>query len=324
MNRVSELRARGLEAHGGEDEESREIRVRILVLGDEGVGKSALVSALCGNNMSNVPNVHGGRKNVSSSVTSAGARNMNDDPYGVRVSVRRQTNAAHSFAVEEYVVLSGSERYIPAREAIARFGYDGVILVHNGMYSNSRTALRRVWTPLAMKWLGDGASVRAAGKTTHIHSRGVINELAVLWRSVRSAYVAISGLQAVIEALRLVWRLICLLLHESGIWILDQVDQAVEHELIAGAEVPVCILGFYSNDDMLDCLPSRKEPPFAKESRDVFVVDSSQYDIADNQAFNGGFLQRCTQVVRDGGDTPKHRRLRSNKSCSQLAVALPF
>lgn len=309
MNRASQLRARGLEAEGSEDVESREIRVRLLVLGDEGVGKTALVSALCGRNLTDGHNS-----------TTNGATGGADDPAGVRVSVRR---GRHS-AVEEYVVLSGSERYIPARPAIARFGYDGVILVHSGDYSASRTSLRRVWTPLAMKWLGDGESVRAAGKATHIHSQGVVNELGVLWRSVRSAYVNISGMQALMEAARLLWRLMWLLLHESGIWHLAQVDQAVEHELIAGAEVPVCILGFYANDDMLDCLPSRKDPPFAKETRDVFVVHSGKYDIADNPAFNGGFLRRCAQVVRDGGDTPKHRRLRSNKSSSQLALALPF
>lgn len=216
-------------------------------------------------------------------------------PPGISVGVRR----GRSGATEEFTVLSGAARYAAARGAIARRAYDGVILMRAG----TDGAIARTWAPLAMRYHGDGASLCAAGRARepHIRARGVLNELALLWRCTRARMVPLGTVLR--DAVRLTARFVRLMAHECGVFIDDDVDNAAEVELLAGSVVPVAVIGGGGGR-------------FRREGRDVFVVGRGETIDA--------FLQRCAHFVREGSTTPKHRRVGSNASAGHVALPLPF
>ncbi len=267
-------------------------RIRILVVGDEGVGKNALVEALCGSS----------------------DRVGEDFRPAVRVSVRKVSDV-----VEEYYVLTGSGRYTNARGAVARMGYEGVVFVHAD--ESSRANIRRSWVPWAMYYLGDGKSVTAAGRRgKHVRALGCVNELGVLWRRLRTQY-GVSMWAVTGEAIRLVLRWVRLVLHEASIWTDEGVDRVVEHELVAGAEVPVAIVKWVLDEEELDERKARVTAPFVREGKDTFVVDTAINDIVVNKQFEA-FRMRCVELVRNGR-TPTHRRRRSSTASMALPL-LPF
>ena len=267
-------------------------RIRILVIGDEGVGKNMMVDALCGNF----------------------ERLDEDFVPAIRVSVRKCKDV-----IEEYYVMSGNSRYINGRGAIARLGYEGIIFLHSDEIS--RKSIQRNWVPWIMYYLGDGKSITSAGRRdTHIRSIGCINELGVLWRRIRTQY-GINFWSFTSESFRLCLRWLRLILHESTIWCDNSLDISIEHELLAAAEVPVAIVKWVFDEDDLDERKIRVAPPFAREGKDVFVVDTAINDVLINKQFSA-FRARCVELVRNGR-TPTHRRRRSGTASMSIPL-LPF
>lgn len=267
-------------------------RVRILVLGNDGVGKTALVSALCGGEPPDSP----------------------ESSPGARVSVR--LSSGDNPAVEEYYDVSGAARFEAGRDALLRRQYDALVLVHDLTDSSTRAALRRKWAPAAMHALGDAAALSAGGRggARHVRSRGALNEIRLLWRSAQSSYSGVSPTQAARESLRLLGTVLRLVLHEAGLWVDEAVDRAAERELIDGSAVPVIILGakgdLAAHGDVLED-PLAEEARFARGGKDVFVVNTCTAAIADDPRFDR-FLERARDLVREGGRSPAHRRASSN------------
>lgn len=274
-------------------------RLRLLVLGDDGGGKHALVNALCG---------------TTGALTKP----------SVRIAVRSAFSDERQ-RWEEYTVLAGGTRLAGAREAVARRGYDGVVLAHGD--SDGRTSIRRVWAPLAMRHLGDAGSVHAAGRRKHVRALGVWNELRVLWRDAVSRRVRLWA--ALCEAVRLAWCGARLMAHEAGVWTLAHIDAAAERELLAGTEVPVAVVHWCSDaEDELYAMnereryneKSKRSPAGTRDARVLFHVQTGPHENADNNPEWSAFLNRCDVGAKDGKKLGQ-RRIRSRTSFSGL---LPF
>lgn len=191
--------------------------VRILVVGDAGAGKTALVAALCGG----AGGVHAG--------------------CAVRVRVSDDGRR-----VEEFYDVCAAPRFEMGRALfMRRRNYDAVLLVHDLADPASRAGVSRVWVPEVMAWCGDVEGVEAGGRGegVYVSSRGVVNELRFLWMHARSAYSDLSIREAMLEGVRLLWRFGRLLLSELGIWNDSSIDAEVERELLASSAVPVAIVG---------------------------------------------------------------------------------
>lgn len=267
-------------------------RVRILVLGSDGVGKTALVSALCGADPHESP----------------------ESSPGARVSVR--LSSGDNPAIEEYYDVSGAARFEPARAALLRRSYDALVLVHDLTDASTRASLRRKWAPAAMESLGDAAALSAGGRggAPHVRSRGALNEIALLWRSAQSSYSGVSATQAARESVRLFVSVLRLALHEAGVWVDERVDRAAERELLDGSAVPVALVG--SKGDIAPIVDGgddagAEETRFARGGKDVFVVNGCSSGIAEDARFDR-FLERARELVREGGRSPAHRRASSS------------
>lgn len=205
---------------------------RILVVGDDNVGKTTLIHALCG---------------ASSHVI--GAKHT----PGCSVSVR--TAANHSKSVEEFYEIAGAPRFQHGRQVfLSQRRYDGVIFVHDVTDPSTRSSISCTWVPEVMHHLGDVGAIEAGGRLdgseVHVRSAGVVNELKFLWRQTLFSHSGITFSQAVREAMRLSWRLVCLLLNEVGIWTDSSIDQEAETVFLATSLVPTLIVGMKS--DLMD------------------------------------------------------------------------
>ncbi|CAN8065300.1 unnamed protein product [Agarophyton chilense] len=210
--------------------------IRILVVGDDNVGKSTLVQALCG------------------------ASHYSKPPLPCRISVRYVDDH-----VQEFFDLPGSPHFQHGRKLFfAHIRYDAVLFVYDASDPATRSSVSCVWVPEVMEHLGDAGAVESGGRLDgsdiHVRSRGVINELRFLWRQAFFSHGAVSPWQAGGEALRLLMRLIRLLLNESGIWSDSSIDREAERMFLATSLVPVAIIGMKADlADRDDAQPDQIE-----------------------------------------------------------------
>ncbi|KAI0565283.1 50S ribosome-binding GTPase [Gracilaria domingensis] len=193
--------------------------IRVLVVGDDNVGKSTLVQALCG------------------------ASHRSKPPLPCRISVRFVEDH-----VQEFYDLPGSPHFQHGRKLFfAHIRYDAVLFVYDASDPATRSSVSCMWVPEVMEYLGDAGAVESGGRLdgsdVHVRSRGVLNELRFLWRQAFFSHGALSPWQAGGEALRLLMRLIRLLLNESGIWSDTSIDREAERMFLATSLVPVAIVG---------------------------------------------------------------------------------
>jgi len=119
-------------------EEERISRVRIFVLGDTGVGKTALCKVLCSP-------ANAKKESVSSASWTVGCR----------LHVRKDKTSTDAPVLVEFCDVGGSARFENSRTAfMRRLPADGVILVHDLTWLPSRASLRRLWLPELVKCLG--------------------------------------------------------------------------------------------------------------------------------------------------------------------------
>lgn len=164
-----------------------------------------------------------------------------------------------------------------------------------------------------MSTMGDVKSLVQPGhpRSTHVRVRGVLNEVALLWRCTYARYV--KPLQAIRDATRLFAQLIRLALHESRLLVDPAIDKAAEWELLAAALVPVAIVGVVEQED--------DDPRFAREDRDIFVINTEPHRLNSHPKISH-FLHRVADFARDASSTPKHRRVGSNASAGHVALQL--
>jgi hypothetical protein len=271
-------------------------RMRVLVVGDADVGKSTFVQALC----------------------SAG--NRTDDPrpgVGCQVSVRLVADGL----VEEFYDVCGRDRFEHGRPLFYRsLSYDALILVHDVSDPTTRSSLSRVWVPETMAVLGDVKAVEAGGRHEsagqHVRSRGVLNELRVLWLHLRSKHVGgVTPTVAVREALRLSWRLGWLLLNEYGVWTDGAIDRAAEREMLASSSVPVAMVGLKKDQAAGDEWTGAAGGEAAKNAACISLV---AFNAADDAAV-AAFLGRAAKHARRRGTPTK-----SEHGADAPHVTLPF
>lgn len=276
------------------NEESAEV-MRYLVVGDSYVGKTTFVQALCLANFRSEDRRQRGGCHVS----------MRVSPDGV---------------VEEFYDICGNERFENGRVLFYRsLQYDGLILVHDLLDSSTRTSLSRIWVPETLAVLGDVKAVEAGGRHEsagpHVRSRGVLNELRVLWMHMRSRHAGLGPFDAVREALRLSWRLAWLLLNDFGLWVDEEIDRAMEQELLSSSAVPVAVVGL--KKDQAQPEVSRRPPEMASN---VTYASLVAFDAA-SDATVASFLRRTADHAR------RRRRGATTSETSTATsphVALPF
>lgn len=204
--------------------------VRILVVGDADVGKSALVRSLCTRSSPSSRHVHTTPRAAST--------------VGCQLSVRRVAR----YLTQEFYDVGGNDAYAAARRLFYRrlAPFDGILLVHNASDGGaSRASIARTFVPEVMATLGDAKAVESGGRRQgegpHVRARGAANELAVLWRDVKSGYAGFW--EAAAEAAGVALRMSRLILNETGVWTDAAIDREVETEMIATSTVPVAVVG---------------------------------------------------------------------------------
>jgi energy-coupling factor transporter ATP-binding protein EcfA2 len=198
-------------------------RLRVLVVGEAGVGKTTLVTALCGSHNRSII--------------------VDGSTVGCVVSVRVDTGI-----VQEFYDLCGRMRFAPGRRVFYRAtDYDALLLVHDLTDRSSRAALSSIWVPETMAVFGDIKAVDAGGRresaASHVRVQGVLDELRVLWLHCRSKHAGLNPFDAAREAVRLCSRLVRLVLNEYGVWTDKLIDLEAERELLSSCVIPVAIVG---------------------------------------------------------------------------------
>lgn len=269
--------------------------VRYLVVGDAYVGKTTFVQALCFAN------------------TRLDERKQG---VGCHVSVRVSPDGV----VEEFYDICGNDRFKHGRSVFYHsVQYDGLILAHDLSDSSTRNSLGRIWVPETLGVLGDVKAVEAGGRHEsagpHVRSRGVLNELRVLWMHMRSKHAGLRPFDAVKEALRLSWRLGWLLLNEFGVWTDEDIDRAVEREMLTSSTVPVAVMGLKKDQAQPD--RSWRSPDMAPNVTGISLV-----------AFNAPSDAAVAAFLRRTADHARRRRRGGAASEASAAssphVALPF
>ncbi|PXF48293.1 Small GTPase-like protein LIP2 [Gracilariopsis chorda] len=200
--------------------------IRILVVGDDNVGKSTLVRALCGLTHDAKP------------------------PMACRISVR-----AFEDHIQEFYDIPGSPHFQHGRKLFfSHTRYNAVLFVYDVSDPATRSSVSCVWVPEVMVHLGDAGAVESGGRLDgsdiHVRSRGALNELRFLWRQAFFSHGAVSPIQAGREALRLLMRLFRLILNETGVWTNSSIDREAERMFLATSTVPVAIVGMKA--DLVD------------------------------------------------------------------------
>lgn len=264
--------------------------VRLLVVGNDNVGKSTLVQALCG----------------------ASTNTIGKSIPGCVVSVRVADNGNH---IEEFYDVSGAPRYRHGRQVFfSHPRYDGILFVYDLTDPATRSAISCTWVPEIMTYLGDIGAIEAGGRADaddlHVRSAGVINELRFLWRQLLFSHSSVSAKQALGEGARLMWRLARLLLNEWGIWTDSSLDQEAERVFLATSLVPVALVGMKL--DLVDRSELREvgHGRTGKGVTEILLHANSAGHDPSLQAF----LRRVAESARR--KVPSHTRQSSNAGSS--------
>lgn len=162
---------------------------------------------------------------------------------------------------QQFYDLSGAPRFRHGRQLFyTQCYFDCVLFVYDLTDATTRSSISTTWVPEVMTHLGDVGAVetegRLEGHDAHVRSSGVINELRFLWRQALLSHTTVSPLQAFWEGVRLSWRLIRLLLNETGIWTDQTIDLHAERLYLSTSTVPCAIIGMKADltdiEDLLD------------------------------------------------------------------------
>lgn len=214
-----------------------------------------------------------------------------------------------SGVLEEYYDVAGAARYRHGRRAYLQRTYDAAVLVHDLCDSSTRSALSRIWVPEVMARLGDVNAVEAGGRfdddALHVRSKGVLNELRLLWRHARSAYSGVSHAQACREAVRLLIRFGRLLLHELDIWPDERIDSEAERELLASSTVPIAIVGMKAD---LIRRTHHDGDRYRHPEKNVTAIATHRGVVAHDPQLLA-FLHRAADIAKRKSNAPSHRRI---------------
>jgi hypothetical protein len=223
------------------------------------------------------------------------------------------------FTVVEFYDLCGSHRFEHGRPLFYRATtYDALMFVHDLTDPGTRAALSRIWVPETMAVLGNIKAVDAGGRLEsagpHARSRGVINELRLLWLHLRSKHAGVRSADAVREACRLVGRYMRLVLNEFEIWTDEGIDRQAEKDLLSSASVPVAIVGLKR-----DLAPSSSRNHLANETaKNASAFSLCAFESSRDPAMNA-FLQLAADHARR-----KSPASPATDSMSNSHVELPF
>jgi hypothetical protein len=206
------------------------------------------------------------------------------------VSVRLGFDRA---TVVEFYDLCGSHRFEHGRPLFYRAtSYDALIFAHDVTDPATRSALSRVWIPEAMSILGNTKVVDAGGRLEsagpHARSRGVLNELRLLWLHARSKHARVRAFDAIREASRLVGRFLRLILNEYNIWTDERIDCQAERDLLSTTPLPIAIVGL--KQDLADF----RDRGSTETAKTVSAFTLCAFDGAEDPAMVG-FLRRAVE-----------------------------
>jgi hypothetical protein len=195
--------------------------------------------------------------------------------------------------VVEFYDLCGSHRFEHGRPMFYRAtSYDALIFAHDVTDPATCSALSRVWVPEAMSILGNTKVVDAGGRLEsagpHARSRGVLNELRLLWLHARSKHTRVRAFDAIREASRLVGRFLRLMLNEYNIWTDERIDCRAERDLLSSTSLPIAVVGL--KQDQADF----RHHGSTETAKNVSAFTLSAFDGAEDPAM-AGFLRRAVE-----------------------------
>jgi hypothetical protein len=201
-------------------------------------------------------------------------------------------------SVIEFYDLCGSHRFEHGRPLFYRAtSYDALMFAHDLTDPGTRAAISRIWVPETMAVLGNIKGVDAGGRLEsagpHARSRGVVNELRLLWLHLRSKHAGVRSSDALREASRLVGRYVRLVLNEYNIWTDEGIDRQAEKDLLSSASVPVAIVGLKRDLD-----PSSYRSHHANEmGKTASAFSLCSFESSQDPAMNA-FLQLAADHAR--------------------------
>lgn len=249
--------------------------------------KQTLVQALCG----------------------ASSHAIAKSPAGCLVSVR----LTPEFHLQEFYDIAGAPRFRHGRQLFySHRRYDAVLFVYDLTDPSTRSSISCVWVPEVMTHLGDVGAIESGGRLddddTHVKSTGVINEFKFLWRQTFFSHSNVSTWQALKEGFSLTWRLMRLLLNESGIWTDSSIDRQAENLYLGTSLVPTAIIGMKA--DLID--------------RDEILDDGNEQDTVARgtphlrlHANNAAYDSNLKTFLRKVGESVKRRSPAPNQGLSR-------